>query len=144
MDAKFANVKIFARILNALKILNVRFKRFLVAPRIVHLFLHVSQLPQKINCTISLNEMFAPQNHLLSSCYSYSIALLFVSLLKKSFSLIHVGKQRRSLNDLCPFGPPLMMPDTGNPFLCGLGPGKPACPPAFDCDVQLGNLNSLN
>lgn len=48
-------------------------------------------------------------------------------------------RRSRSLDDFCPSGMPLMITNTTNPFLCGNDPGKPRCPPLFDCLVQPGN-----
>lgn len=48
-------------------------------------------------------------------------------------------KQPRTLDSLCTFGAPLLIPETGNPFLCGKGPGQPSCPAAFDCNVKTGD-----
>ncbi|ODM92548.1 BPTI/Kunitz domain-containing protein [Orchesella cincta] len=48
-------------------------------------------------------------------------------------------KQPRTLESLCIFGAPLLIPETGNPFLCGRDPGQPTCPAAFDCNVKTGD-----
>lgn len=50
----------------------------------------------------------------------------------------YVGKQARSVENLCPAGVPLTMPTGDRPFLCGLQVGQPQCPQLFDCVVQPG------
>ncbi|KAG8232187.1 hypothetical protein J437_LFUL011414 [Ladona fulva] len=47
-------------------------------------------------------------------------------------------KRARSLDNICPYGPPLKV-EGERPFLCGTTPGKPQCPPLFQCLVQSGN-----
>lgn len=50
-------------------------------------------------------------------------------------------KRGRSLENFCPLGDPLKIIESGLPFLCGNDPGKPNCPPMFQCLVKRGKEN---
>jgi len=115
--AKCVSARMYARELSVHLKPHVKLKKLLVPRNLVHLYHHVSW-SQPID------------REKLKLC---------TKPLKMNISII--GKQPRSLDSFCPFGAPLIIPESGNPFLCGNGAGQPTCPTAFECNVQTGKLH---